>query len=101
MTKKQDALYYMRKAISMYKDQGFDDPTKISDEQSLGILISQVSDFDGDYIFDTVTYALEDSNYHELNDGWSKAYEDFLNRVDERVHKMESNVNGVPPKPAS
>ena len=65
MTKKQDALYYMRKAISMYKDQGFNDPTKVSDEQSLGILITKVSDFHGEFIYHTLRYALEESKYDQ------------------------------------
>jgi len=47
---------------------------KIPDEQVLGVMISTYAEWDGDNIMQIFTSALEDANYHTLNDKIQEAY---------------------------
>ena len=78
MTEKQKALWYFKKAIQLYKEEGFVNPDAVSEEESLGVLISQAGQWTGDYIFQAATFAFEDSNYHSFNEEFETAWNTYL-----------------------
>ena len=78
MTEKQKALWYFKKSIQLYKEEGFVNPDAVSDEESLGVLISQAGQWTGDYIFQAATFAFEDSNYHSFNEEFETAWNTYL-----------------------
>ena len=61
------AMDLFRQAIKLKKETSFTDPTMATDEDALGILISQFSKWDGQKIFHTAFQAFEDSNFHSFN----------------------------------
>ena len=74
MTEEQKALWYFKKAIQLYKEEGFVNPDIVSDEESLGVLISQAGQWTGDYIFQAATSAFEDSSFHSFNEEFETAW---------------------------
>ena len=54
--------------IQDHKKECFTDPNNATDEEALGILISQYFEWDGNKIFKTSYNAFEDSNFHSLNE---------------------------------
>ncbi len=62
--------------IDAQKAQSFTEPSKASDEDALGILISQHFEWDGHAIMRVARAALEDANFHieaATIEGWINA----------------------------
>lgn len=52
----------------------------LTDEEVLGILISQYFKWDGNKIFKTTYSAFEDSNFHQFNENFEKIWNKEFNR---------------------
>lgn len=66
-----NALHRMEKSgletlIAEEKEKIWNDPETADDHETLGILISKFSKWEGETIIKTFLAALEDSNFHEL-----------------------------------
>ena len=54
----------VRTEIARVKSESFVDGYEATDEEALGIALSQYSEWDGLFILRTAEYALEDANFH-------------------------------------
>jgi len=61
--------------IQDHKKECFTDPNTATDEEALGIMISQYFKWDGNKIFKTSYNAFEDSNFHSLNEKFENLWE--------------------------
>ena len=66
--KNELAMDMFKQAIKLKKETAFVNPETATDEEALGILISQFAKWDGQKIFDTSYNAFEDSNFHSFNE---------------------------------
>jgi hypothetical protein len=55
----------LKQLIEEQKQKSFVSPKQITDEEVLGLLISQYLEWNGKKIFDTSYFAFEDSNFHK------------------------------------
>lgn len=58
----------LKQLISEQKKQSFTNPQEATDNEALGIMISQYFNWDGEQIFKASYNAFEDSNFHSLNE---------------------------------
>jgi hypothetical protein len=58
----------LKQLIEEQKQKSFVSPKQITDEEVLGLLISQYLEWNGKKIFDTSYFAFEDSNFHSFNE---------------------------------
>tara|TARA_E500000178_G_C16982689_1_gene736595 strand:+ start:292 stop:534 length:243 start_codon:yes stop_codon:yes gene_type:complete len=70
----------LKNLIDEKKIEFFNEPQKITDEEVLGILISQFFKWDGNKIFKTTYSAFEDSNFHQFNEDFEKIWNKEFNR---------------------
>jgi hypothetical protein len=73
--KNELAMTLFKQAIKLKKETAFVNPEKATDEDALGILVSQFAEWDGQKIFDVSYNAFEDSNFHTFNDTFKKEWE--------------------------
>jgi len=64
----------LKKLIEEQKEKSFTDPSRASDCDALGIMISQYLKWDGNEIFKTCYNAFEDANYHSLNEKFEELF---------------------------
>ena len=57
----------LKQLIQDKKNTAFVDGYKASDDEALGLLIAQYCEHDGEQIFRTMFYAMEDANFHDFN----------------------------------
>jgi|SRR6056300_898273 hypothetical protein len=72
--KNELAMDMFKQAIKLKKETAFVNPETATDEEALGILISQFAKWDGKKIFDASYNAFEDSNFHSFNEGFEKLW---------------------------
>jgi len=72
------AMDMFKQAIKLKKETAFVNPETATDEEALGILISQFAKWDGQKIFDTSYNAFEDSNFHSFNESFEKLWDKSL-----------------------
>jgi len=76
MTKKNElAMTLFKQAIKLKKEIAFVNREKATDEDALGILISQFAEWNGQKIFDVSYSAFEDSNFHSFNESFKKEWD--------------------------
>jgi hypothetical protein len=68
-------------SIAHAKQRIWNDPESADDLETLGILVSQHCEWDIDQIAKVIHAALEDSNYHTLNEEISKVINDHLTEI--------------------
>lgn len=73
--KNELAMSLFKQAIKLKKETAFVNPQKATDEDALGILISQFTEWDGSKIFDVSYNAFEDSNFHSFNEIFKKEWD--------------------------
>tara|TARA_R100000773_G_C4191009_1_gene96944 strand:- start:384 stop:620 length:237 start_codon:yes stop_codon:yes gene_type:complete len=57
----------LKKIIQDTKKIAFTNPEKATDEDTLGLIISNLCQYDGQKIFNVLYSAFEDSNFHSFN----------------------------------
>ena len=57
----------LEQLIQDKKNTAFVDGYNASDDEALGLLIAQYFEHDGEQIFRTMFYAMEDANFHDFN----------------------------------
>ena len=68
--------------IQLVKEKAFTNPDQITDADALGIIVAKYLKWDGADIMETMHSALEDANFHDLNERLLKTYEDWDNEED-------------------
>ena len=68
------AMNFFKEAIKLKKETAFVNPSITSDEEALGILVSQFAKWDGQKIFDVSYNAFEDSNFHSFNEKFEQEW---------------------------
>lgn len=71
----------MPKVIKLVKETAYVDPNdpRVTDADALGIIVAKYLKWDGGDIMETMFSALEDANFHDLNNKLLKTYEDWEN----------------------
>jgi hypothetical protein len=73
--KNEEKMFFgLKNLIDENKIKFFNEPQKATDEEVLGIMISQYLKWNGDKIFKTTYAAFEDSNFHEFNEKFEKLW---------------------------
>ena len=72
MIKIKNKLYDL---IQDQKQESFTDPNRATDEEALGIMISQYFEWQGEKIYNTSYYAFEDSNFHTFNEQFENIWD--------------------------
>lgn len=57
----------LKQLIQDKKNTAFVDGYNAADDEALGLLIAQYFGHDGEQIFRTMFYAMEDANFHDFN----------------------------------
>jgi len=67
--------------IKLVKETAYVDPNdpRVTDADALGIIVAKYLKWDGGDIIETMFSALEDANFHDLNERLLKTYEDWEN----------------------
>ena len=65
--------------IQLVKEKAFTNPDQITDADALGIIVAKYLKWDGADIMETMHSALEDANYHTLNEELLETYKDWEN----------------------
>lgn len=67
--------------IKLVKETAYVDPNdpRVTDADALGIIVAKYLKWDGGDIMETMFSALEDANFHDLNNKLLKTYEDWEN----------------------
>lgn len=67
--------------IKLVKETAYADPNdpRVTDADALGIIVAKYLKWDGGDIMETMFSALEDANFHDLNNKLLKTYEDWEN----------------------
>tara|TARA_R110000803_G_scaffold193181_1_gene256118 strand:- start:132 stop:431 length:300 start_codon:yes stop_codon:yes gene_type:complete len=65
--------------IQLVKEKAFTNPDQITDADALGIIVAKYLKWDGADIMETMHSALEDANYHTLNEKLLETYKDWEN----------------------
>ena len=73
--KNELAMTLFKQAIKLKKETAFVNPEKATDEDALGILVSQFVEWDGQKIFEVSYNAFENSNFHTFNNTFKKEWE--------------------------
>jgi hypothetical protein len=60
------AMTLFKQAIKLKKETAFISPEKATDENALGIIVSEFAEWDGQKIFEVSYNAFENSNFHTL-----------------------------------
>ena len=83
----------IKQLIEEQKKKSFTDPSTASDQEALGILISQYFKWDGKKIFETSYNAFEDSNFHSFNEQfeslWNKMNHELAHKFDIKIQVKE------------
>jgi len=68
--------------IKLVKETAYVDPNdpRVTDADALGIIVAKYLKWDGGDIMETMFSALEDANFHDLNNTLLKTYEDWENK---------------------
>jgi len=68
--------------IKLVKETAYVDPNdpRVTDADALGIIVAKYLKWDGGDIMETMFSALEDANFHDLNNKLLKTYEDWENQ---------------------
>jgi len=68
--------------IKLVKETAYFDPSdpRVTDADALGIIVAKYLKWDGGDIMETMFSALEDANFHDLNNKLLKTYEDWENQ---------------------
>jgi hypothetical protein len=68
--------------IKLVKETAYVDPNdpRVTDADALGIIVAKYLKWDGGDIMETMFSALEDANFHDLNNKLLKTYEDWENK---------------------
>lgn len=71
----------MPKVIKLVKETAYVNPNdpRVTDADALGIIVAKYLKWDGGDIMETMFSALEDANFHDLNNKLLKTYEDWEN----------------------
>ena len=69
------AMDMLKQAIKLKKETAFVNPETASDEDALGILVSQFTQWDGQGIYNVAYQAFEDSNFHQFNNKFEDLWE--------------------------
>lgn len=71
----------MPKVIKMVRQTAYVDPndSRVTDADALGIIVAKYLKWDGADIMKTMHSALEDANYHTLNEKLLETYKDWEN----------------------
>ena len=71
----------MPKVIKMVRQTAYVDPNdpRVTDADALGIIVAKYLKWDGADIMETMHSALEDANYHTLNEKLLETYKDWEN----------------------
>ena len=64
----------LKELIQEEKKHIFDKNYKATDEETLGIMISQYGKWDGSFIFKVAQSGFEDSNFHSFNSKFEKLW---------------------------
>lgn len=67
--------------IKLVKETAYVDPNdpRVTDADALGIIVAKYLKWDGGDIMETMFSALEDANFHDLNNKLLKTYKDWEN----------------------
>ena len=67
--------------IKLVKETAYTDPNdqRVTDADALGIIVAKYLKWDGGDIMETMFSALEDANFHDLNNKLLKTYKDWEN----------------------
>ena len=65
--------------IQLVKEKAFTNPDQITDADALGIIVAKYLKWNGADIMETMHSALEDANYHTLNEKLLETYKDWEN----------------------
>ena len=76
-------------SIAHAKQEIWSDPESADDLETLGILVSKHCDWSIDGIAKVIHAALEDSNYHTLNEQVTKVINDHLTELDNMPNPFE------------
>ena len=68
--------------IQLVKEKAFTNPDQITDADALGIIVAKYLKWNGADIMKTMHSALEDANYHTLNEKLLETYKDWENEED-------------------
>ena len=63
--------------IQLVKEKAFINPDQITDADALGVIVAMYLKWNGDEIMGTMFSALEDANYHKLNEKLLETYRDW------------------------
>lgn len=63
--------------IQLVKEKAFTNPDQITDADALGIIVAKYLKWNGADIMETMHSALEDANYHTLNEKLLETYKDW------------------------
>lgn len=68
--------------IKLVKETAYIDPNdpRVTDADALGIIVAKYLKWDGGDIMETMFSALEDANFHDINNKLLKTYEDWENK---------------------
>lgn len=68
--------------IKLVKETAYVDPNdpRVTDADALGIIVAKYLKWNGGDIMETMFSALEDANFHDLNNKLLKTYEDWENQ---------------------
>ena len=71
----------MPKVIKLVRQTAYVDPNdpRVTDADALGIIVAKYLKWDGADIMETMHSALEDANYHTLNEKLLETYKDWEN----------------------
>ena len=74
----------MPEVIKLVRQSAYTDPNdpRVTDADALGIIVAKYLKWDGADIMETMHSALEDANFHDLNERLLKTYEDWENEED-------------------
>jgi hypothetical protein len=81
----------LKQLIDAQAKASFVEGYEATDEEALGIAIAHYFQWDGKRIFDTLQNALEDANFHTLNESLSEAWEKEEERSEAARKAIENN----------
>jgi hypothetical protein len=91
----------LKNLIEEKKIEFFNEPQKATDEDVLGIMISQYLEWDGNKIFKTAYNAFEDANFHEFNEKIEKIWKGVINMgqyddiISENLERIANSLEGI------
>tara|TARA_B100001057_G_C22804034_1_gene932594 strand:- start:399 stop:641 length:243 start_codon:yes stop_codon:yes gene_type:complete len=73
----------LKKIINDTKQIAFYNPAKATDEEALGLIVSNLCEYNGQKIFDVLYNAFEDSNFHSFNSKMKQIWKETEKNVGE------------------